>query len=136
MPPPNAAPIEPPKPFVGAFATVRRPATAGATRLVLTGELDLVTAARARASIRRAQAESDVLICDLADLWFIDLTGLRVLLAAAADADRTGRRLLVVNAPATLCRMLRVLRLDDALETAPAPLRTRSIHSGSRAHVS
>jgi anti-anti-sigma factor len=87
---------------------------------MLTGELDLATAARARAAIRRAQDESHVLICDLADLWFVDLTGLLVLVRAAAHAERTGRRLIVANAPPIVPRMLHELELDDAFELAPA----------------
>ena len=121
-----------------AFAAVRRPAATGAARLMLTGELDLATADRARAAIALAQDESRVLICDLGDLWFIDLTGLLVLVSAAAHAKRTGRRLIVANSPPIVPRMLRILGLDDALEVPAAPLSTPRVHPCTefRPHVS
>jgi anti-anti-sigma factor len=127
------------EPDVGSlFASVRLPASPGAVRLHLTGELNLATADRARVCIRHAQDDAQVLICDLAALWFIDLIGLRVLLDAAALAERTGRRLIIVNAPPILPRLLGVLKLDDALEVADAPLRTPPSLAcdGFRRHVS
>jgi anti-anti-sigma factor len=101
----------------------------------LTGELDLATASRARAAVRRAQDQSQVLICDLADLWFVDLTGLLVLVHAAAHAQRTGRRLIVANAPPIVPRMLEVLGLDDAFEVPPAPLRAPPGHPDATLHA-
>jgi anti-anti-sigma factor len=110
----------------------------GVARLALTGELDLVTAAGAAVQIRRAQDESSVLICDLSGLWLVDLTGLRVLMDATAHARRTGRRLLVANAPSIVPRTLRLLKLEDALEVPAVPLRTPPAHACAsfRPHVS
>ena len=107
-------------------------------RLTLMGELDLITASRAAARIRRAQAESRVLICDLSGVWFLDITGLRVLLDAATYADHTGRRLLVANAPPVLRRMLRLLKLEHALEVPTRPLRVRTVRrcDSVRPHIS
>jgi anti-sigma B factor antagonist len=138
MRPPTAESVEPPGLLGGpAFAHARLPAPAGAPCLRLTGELDLVAADRARVANRRAQAQSAVLICDLGDLSFIDLTGLRALLDAAAHAQGTGRRLIVANSPPILRRMLGLLGLDDALEVAAAPLRTAPIYACTlRSHVS
>jgi len=135
---PTAEVIESPEPMGGpVFAHAGLPVPAGAVCLRLTGELDLVAAERARVAIRRAQALSAVLVCDLGDLSFIDLTGLRVLLDAAAHAERTGRRLIVANSPPILPRMLGLLGLDDALEVAAAPLRTAPIYACTlRSHVS
>lgn len=95
----------------------------GVARLTLTGELDLVTAAQAAMRVRRAQDESRVLICDLAGLWLVDLTGLRVLLDASAYARDTRRRL---------------LKLEHALEVPTLPLRTRQVRACTaiRPHVS
>lgn len=138
MRPPTSETIEPREAAGSAFAHARLPAPPGAARLRLTGELDLVTAACARAAIRSAQEESRLLICDLADLRFIDLTGVRVLLDAAAHADRTGGRLIVANSPPILPRMLRLLKRDHALEVPAAPLRTPPVHPCAtfRPHVS
>jgi anti-anti-sigma factor len=138
MHPPNTEAVEPRKRVVSAgFAYVRLPA-AGASRLHLTGELDLATAGRARAFIRLAQDDSRGLICDLGDLSFIDLTGLRVLLDADVYAEHTGRRLIIANAPRILARMLLLLKLNDVLEVPAAPLRTPGVREcdAFRRHVS
>jgi ABC-type transporter Mla MlaB component len=104
----------------------------GVARLALTGELDRVTASSA------AQDESSVLICDLSGLWLVDLTGLRVLMDATAHARHTGRRLVVANAPSIVPRMLRLLKLEHALEVPAVPLRTPPAHACAsfRPHVS
>jgi anti-sigma B factor antagonist len=96
------------------------PAAPGTAHLMLVGELDLVTADRAREAVRHAQDESRVLVCDLGDVWFVDLSGLRVLLDAAARARRSGSRMTVANCPPIVPRMLRLLGLEDALELGPA----------------
>jgi anti-anti-sigma factor len=92
---------------------------AGAFRLMMVGELDLVTAEHARTAIRRAQNETGALICDLGDVWFVDLSGLRVLLDAAAYAELTGGRLTLANCPPIVPRMLRLL--DDVQEIRATP---------------
>ena len=110
----------------------------GTARLTLIGELDLVTASRAAVRIRHLQDESRLLICDLRAVWSLDPTGLRVLLDAAAYADRGGKRLLVANAPSILRRMLQLLELEHALEAPALPLRTTPARSCAsfRPHVS
>jgi anti-anti-sigma factor len=138
MHPPTTEAVELRKRVVGAgFAYVRLPA-AGASRLHLTGELDVATADRARAFIRLAQDDSHALICDLGDLWFIDVTGLRLLLDADVYAEHTGRRLIIANAPPILARMLLLLKLNDALEAPAPPLRTPGVREcdAFRRHVS
>jgi anti-sigma B factor antagonist len=94
---------------------------AGRRRLMLVGELDLVTADRAREAIRRAQAQTTDLICDLGDVWLVDFSGLRVLLEAAARARQTGTRLTIADCPPFVPRMLRLLKLDAVLEVRAAP---------------
>jgi anti-sigma B factor antagonist len=93
----------------------------GTGRVMLVGEIDLVTAERARAAIRRAQDETRTLTCDLGDVWFVDLSGLRVLLDAAKHATLTGGRLTLANCPPIVPRMLRVLDLEHALEIQAPP---------------
>jgi anti-sigma B factor antagonist len=94
---------------------------AGGGRFMLVGELDLVTADRARVAIRRAQDETSALVCDLGDVWFVDFSGLRVLLDAADRARRTGARLTIASCPPLVPRMLALLRLEDRLEIRAAP---------------
>ena len=99
----------------------RLPDPDGAVRLMLVGELDLLTAERAHAAISRAQEDTSALTCDLGDVWFVDFAGLRVLLDAAGNARRTGGRLTLSNCPPIVARMLRVLRLGDVLEIQVSP---------------
>jgi anti-anti-sigma factor len=116
MPPPSA---QPPEPGIGsAFSAFRLADAAGTVQLMLVGELDLLTADRARAALRWAQEETSTLVCDLGDVWFVDLSGLRALVDATAHARRIGGRLTFVNCPSIVPRMLAILEIEDALEIA------------------
>jgi anti-anti-sigma factor len=117
---PSFAPAEDPEELqAGApFSCTRLSAPEGVVRLKLVGELDLVTADRARGAIARVPSATRTLICDLDAVWFVDFTGLRVLLDAAEHA---GRRLAVVNCPPIVRRILRVLELDDVLQIHTGP---------------
>jgi anti-anti-sigma factor len=133
MPPPFTHLDETREPVGAVFSCFRVSSAANAVRLMLVGELDLATAERARDAIRRAQAEAGALICDLGDVWFVDLTGLRTLLDAAASAKRNGGRLTIANCPPIVPRMLALLRLEDALKIEAAP---RSAGVPARSHQS
>jgi anti-anti-sigma factor len=93
--------------------------TDGAARVMLVGGLDFVTSGLARESISRIQDDAPALICDLGDVWFVDISGLRVLLDATADARAAGRRLVITGCPPIIPRMVALLGLDDALEIEP-----------------
>jgi anti-anti-sigma factor len=71
--------------------------------------------------LRRAQNETRTLTCDLGDVWLVDFSGLRVLLEAAARARQSGARLTIANCPPFVQRMLRLLKLQDALEIQAPP---------------
>jgi anti-anti-sigma factor len=120
----------------GVLSCIRLDGPRGGACLMLVGELDLVTAGRARTVIRRAQDETTSLTCDLGDVWFVDVSGLRVLIDAAAHARRSGRRFALANCPPIVPRMLALLRLDGALD---APAARHSAGGGCarfRPHVS
>jgi anti-anti-sigma factor len=104
------------EPDAGAVFTAYVVPDRAGDRLMLVGELDLVTAARARAALRRAQCDAPELTCDLGDVWFVDLAGLRVLIDATRWAASSGRRLTIANCPPIIPRMLRLLRLRGALQ--------------------
>jgi anti-anti-sigma factor len=55
-------------------------------------------------------------VCDLGDVWFIDLSGLRVLLDATTRAEQTGTRMTVADCPSIVPRMLKALGLQDAVD--------------------
>ncbi len=80
------------------------------------GELDLATVDAAHDTIRLASGEADHVVCDLAALWFIDVSGVHVLVDAAIAAREAGTYFGVANCPPIVPRILRVLRLDDVLE--------------------
>jgi anti-sigma B factor antagonist len=85
-------------------------------RVRLSGELDIATAARAEAELRRAEDESPSTIAvDLSGLSFMDSTGLRLVVAASARARDAGRRLLVVRGPDPVHRVLELTGLDARL---------------------
>ena len=102
------------------------------SRLKLVGELDLVTAEYARDALDRAQAQSRSLVCDLSDVSFVDLSGLRVLLDAAEHATLTGRRLTIAHCPAIVPRMLDLLGIQSMLDIElPMDARDRSLRRRS-----
>lgn len=64
--------------------------------LTLAGELDLVSAPQLESELMAVESpDAGELLLDLADVQFIDSTGLRVLLGATRRADATGQKLLV-----------------------------------------
>ena len=120
MPPPRAHPAPPKRPSHG-LSCYWLGSAVESRRLMLVGELNLVTADLAREAIGNAQDETPGLSCDLGDVWFVDLTGLRVLLDAAARAGQAGARLTITNCPPIVPRMLALLDLRDALDIQAAP---------------
>lgn len=117
MPSPSAGAVETPESLEHAvFSSFRVPDAAGASRLMLVGELDLVTARFAHAAVCSAQDDTPALICDLGDVWFVDFSGLQVLLQAAVRARRNGRRFRLANCPPIVPRMLALINLENALE--------------------
>lgn len=112
---PSSLYAEPPEPGPGlVLRCMRDPAEATATRVILTGELSLATADRARDAILSTQRDAPVVICDLAEVTFIDISGMCVLVDLAARAHHRGGLLAIVNPPPIVSSFLRVLGLDDA----------------------
>jgi anti-anti-sigma factor len=109
------------------FFCLRHPVANGSIRVAMVGELDLATAARAGRAIRRAQGDAAEVICDLADLSFVDVCGLHVLLDASGYARRTGARLIFVGLPASIRRHLAMLGFAGALDTERRSLRSPAL---------
>lgn len=65
----------------------------GAVRLVVSGELDLAVAAMLGDRLRQLGREGYAVRLDLAELGFIDSSGLRELIIAFSQARSDGRRL-------------------------------------------
>lgn len=84
----------------------------------LVGDLDISTTGELERAIDDAGGEARVCV-DLSGLGFIDSTGLRVLLAAHADAREAGRELILRRGPERVQRVFRLARLEERLSFFP-----------------
>lgn len=85
--------------------------------LVLKGELDPHTAPRLRDEIDRAMSDGiNRITLDLADLGFIDSSGLRVIISAHKESAERGGRLLLRSPSPTAKRLLDITGLLDHIE--------------------
>jgi anti-sigma B factor antagonist len=83
----------------------------------LSGELDIVTAPELENALCSANSE---IIVDLADLAFMDASGLGVLASIGAREERRGDRLVIVNANPLAQRMFELTGLDHLLSGSDA----------------
>ena len=87
------------------------------TTVALRGELDLSGVDRARQAIDEAQLSgASLLVLDLAELDFVDSTGLEVMLRAARRAHDDGRRLIVQRPSRYVRRLLEMTAIDQTLD--------------------
>jgi anti-anti-sigma factor len=93
---------------------------AGERRTVtVRGEVDLATATDLEAIVRSAlDGAPDGVVLDLAQLTFIDSSGLRVLVALAKDAESRGTALALRNLPRHAQRVLELTGLGDWFEVS------------------
>jgi anti-sigma B factor antagonist len=83
----------------------------------LKGELDLSSVGKVQEELRRVEAEEPaLLVLDLANLTFLDSTGLRAVVTADERARERGRRLVVVRGPDAVQRVFTITRLEERLE--------------------
>jgi anti-anti-sigma factor len=109
-------------PSVSLFdVTVERNGTT--VRVALAGELDIANAERVEGVLADVEADGSatVVLLDLRQLAFMDSTGLRILVAADARAREQDRRLVLVQGPDPVQRILRMTRLDERLEIVDDP---------------
>lgn len=80
------------------------------------GDVDLATAPALRDALAAAVKESDAVVVDLAEVPFMDSTGLGVLVAGANRA-RAGGRTLVIAQPRQIVRnALRLVQVDTVID--------------------
>jgi anti-anti-sigma factor len=85
--------------------------------LVLRGELDMDTLPIAQEQVATAEGEAPpVLVLDLAELEYVDSSGVRLVLLAQHLADDAGRRLAVRLGHGPTRRMFDVLGITGRLE--------------------
>ena len=95
------------------------------------GELDLATASVLEEELLNlSEAEADAVIVDLARCSFIDLRGLRVLLAARERHEDAARRLALVVGNPDLLRIFKITRVADRFEIHPSLAAARRVNGG------
>lgn len=90
--------------------------TQDACRIQVAGEVDVSCADELRAAVDEALAgEAPVIEVDLAQVPYIDSTGIGVLVGAANRAADEGRTIVVANPQRNVARVLDLLGVGDAL---------------------
>jgi anti-sigma B factor antagonist len=86
------------------------------TVVCVEGELDLGSSGHLEAAIRQARrAAAPVTVVDLEKLRFIDMSGLRVLIAAHRRAEEEGQQLVLANVRDPVRRVLTLAQVGDLL---------------------
>ena len=88
--------------------------------LSLYGELDLATIGDVRAKLDALQAERRAVVLDLDGLTFMDSTGIRLILQAAQDAERTGWDFSITRGSRAVQRVFEAAGLEERLPFAKA----------------
>lgn len=85
--------------------------------VVVTGELDLISAAVLDREVRQLLAsEFDRVTIDLRGIVFLESTGLRTLLCLRKDAERNDRSLILVPGPAQVQRIFELTATGSLFE--------------------
>jgi anti-sigma B factor antagonist len=87
----------------------------------LRGELDLATVPVLEDALQGAEHSHDLVIVDLRDLTFLDSTGLHVLISAEQRARRFGTRLVIVQGPPQVRRLLELTGAIEQLRVVADP---------------
>jgi anti-sigma B factor antagonist len=80
------------------------------------GELDIESASQFERALRDSLSSALLVVLDLRELTFIDSSGLHIIEEADERARRSGRRLVMVRAPANVDRLFDLLGLSKRLE--------------------
>ena len=88
----------------------------GVHTIALSGEMDLSNAAEVERELRHAEAtDADTILVDLAELQFMDSTGIRLLISADARSRANSGRLRLTRPPAQVFRVLCIAGIDELL---------------------
>jgi anti-sigma B factor antagonist len=105
--------LRPPGPVHFGITEVKQP---GVVRLVISGELDILTTPRLATELDRYVRRSDEdVIVDLRGTSFIDSSGLQILLGTQRRLARAARTLSVVCDEGPVRRVIELTRLTEAL---------------------
>jgi anti-sigma B factor antagonist len=93
----------------------------GAERVLrLRGELDVATAPEFERALLRLRPRHQRVVLDLAELRFMDSTGLRILLQARRVASEGGWQLALRSVPPNVHRLLKLSGVEQAIPIEPA----------------
>jgi anti-sigma B factor antagonist len=94
--------------------------TEGGAVCAIRGELDLMTAPRLRDELRPLLADTSLegLVFDLADLRFVDSSGIQALIDFRRELGARGATMAVVRPQRTVRMVLRMMGLEDVLEAS------------------
>jgi len=84
--------------------------------LVVSGEIDLVTAPTVERELLRAEESHDLVVIDLSKTSFLDSTGLHAIMEANLRLRDRGGRLYIVQAPPQISRLFELTGLSDHLD--------------------
>lgn len=102
---------------------VRCEETETRARLELRGELDMSSAPMLTRELDAVESHHPKeIVLDLAELSFMDVTGLRTILDAARRARRAGSALVIANPLPHITRLLELTAIDQTLEVLGRPL--------------
>src|SRR5438552_4384557 len=92
----------------------------GAAEVRLGGELDLCTGPDVASRLRRLLQTSPVetVVVDLGGLSYCDCTGLNVFANAQRDAERLGKRIVLIRASAVLRRVFESVQFGEVVTVA------------------
>ena len=88
---------------------------AGRLVLRLRGELDIDTAPKLLAAVQEVLTPGRAVVVDLAELTFVDSSGLGVLVTVWRRAQQVGAQLAVANPTADVAMTLQITGLDQVL---------------------
>jgi anti-anti-sigma factor len=80
------------------------------------GDVDLATAPIVEDELRRAEESEEVIVLDLAQVSFMDSTGLRMVITADQRARDRGGTLRIVHVPAPVRRLFDLVGIAERLE--------------------
>ena len=87
--------------------------TPNSNGLIVSGEIDGSTVDLLSGSLNTLPGQERDLMIDMANVMFIDSSGLRVLIQAHQKAEQTKRRLVIVNPSLIVSRLFDVSGLND-----------------------
>jgi anti-sigma B factor antagonist len=89
--------------------------------LTLHGELDLASAEQVRERLDELRAAGVPALLDIDELYFMDSSGLRLVLDAAEASDKSGWRFSLTRGPEQVQRLFESTCVTDHLPIVPRP---------------